>query len=237
MRDVTDATFEAEVLAAELPVLVEFTAPWCRPCEAIEPFLVELGREHEGRLRLARLDIDENLGHPVPLRGALAADGDPLRLRRAGGDDPRGAAAPPVRRGGRAPPPGLTVAYAWPVDDVAAVEELLVAIRARDRARIAGCFAPGAELRALTPHELRTETGPDAIAERYGYWLDPLEGFAVLSSDVEQVADRVRLRYRFAGHDPVHGPQENEHTAYVAVVDGRVAGLNLSCTGFRPSEP
>ena len=64
MVDVTDATFEAEVLASDLPVLVEFTAPWCRPCKAIEPLLVEIGREHEGRLRLARLDIDVNLGVP-----------------------------------------------------------------------------------------------------------------------------------------------------------------------------
>lgn len=65
MLDVTDATFEAEVLASTVPVLVEFTAPWCRPCRAIEPFLVELGREHEGRLRLARLDIDANLAVPA----------------------------------------------------------------------------------------------------------------------------------------------------------------------------
>ena len=64
MLDVTDATFAAEVLASDVPVVVEFTAPWCRPCKAIEPFLDDLGREHEGRLRLARLDIDENLGVP-----------------------------------------------------------------------------------------------------------------------------------------------------------------------------
>jgi thioredoxin 1 len=64
MVDATDATFQAEVLDSELPVLVEFTAPWCRPCEAIEPFLVDLSREHEGRLRLVRLDIDANLRVP-----------------------------------------------------------------------------------------------------------------------------------------------------------------------------
>jgi thioredoxin 1 len=65
MADVTDASFEEEVVASELPVLVEFTAPWCRPCRVIEPFLLDLGREHEGRLRLVRLDIDANLRVPA----------------------------------------------------------------------------------------------------------------------------------------------------------------------------
>ena len=64
MIDATDANFEAEVLGSDLPVLVEFTAPWCRPCHAIEPFLSDLGQEHEGRLRVVRLDIDVNLRVP-----------------------------------------------------------------------------------------------------------------------------------------------------------------------------
>ena len=65
MLDVTDATFAAEVLDSDLPVLVEFTAPWCRPCKAIEPLLEEIGRVHDGSLRLARLDIDVNVGVPA----------------------------------------------------------------------------------------------------------------------------------------------------------------------------
>ena len=65
MIDTTDTTFEADVLAADVPVLVDFTAPWCRPCRAIEPFLVDLEREHDGRLRLARMDIDANVGVPA----------------------------------------------------------------------------------------------------------------------------------------------------------------------------
>ena len=61
---VSDATFEDEVLRAELPVLLEFTAPWCRPCRTIEPILEELAAEHEGRLRLVTIDVDDNLGVP-----------------------------------------------------------------------------------------------------------------------------------------------------------------------------
>ena len=123
------------------------------------------------------------------------------------------------------------------MDDTAVVGELLEAIRARDTGRIAACFTTDARLRALTPHELRELDGPDAIADRYRRWLEPLESFALVSGDVEPIADRVRLRYRFRGRDPVKGWQENEHTAYAAVVEGRVAALNLSCAGFRPSEP
>jgi thioredoxin 1 len=61
---VTDATFDDEVLRSEIPVLLEFTAPWCRPCRTIEPILEELSVEHEGRLRLVALDVDDNLAVP-----------------------------------------------------------------------------------------------------------------------------------------------------------------------------
>ena len=54
MRTVTDATFAAEVLSARGPVLVDFWAPWCAPCERIEPILEELP------LEVVRVDVDEN---------------------------------------------------------------------------------------------------------------------------------------------------------------------------------
>ena len=60
----TDAGFERDVLRSETPVLVEFTAPWCRPCKAIEPFLADLEREHDGRLRVVQLDIETELATP-----------------------------------------------------------------------------------------------------------------------------------------------------------------------------
>jgi thioredoxin 1 len=64
MEEVTDATFADEVLGSEIPVIVEFGAPWCRPCKAIEPALTEIADGAAGRVRLVKLDIDTSLGTP-----------------------------------------------------------------------------------------------------------------------------------------------------------------------------
>jgi thioredoxin 1 len=60
VRDVTDATFEAEVLQAERPVVVDFWAPWCGPCHAITPVLQSLEDEAGERIVFTKLNVDEN---------------------------------------------------------------------------------------------------------------------------------------------------------------------------------
>jgi len=60
VEEVTDATFEQEVLGANGPVVVDFWAPWCGPCRVVDPILEDLEREHAGRIRFVKLNIDEN---------------------------------------------------------------------------------------------------------------------------------------------------------------------------------
>lgn len=60
MRKVDAATWEDEVLGSGRPVLVDFWAPWCRPCKAIRPVLEQLEAEAGGRVDFAALDIDEH---------------------------------------------------------------------------------------------------------------------------------------------------------------------------------
>lgn len=61
MDEVSDATFADDVLASPIPVVVDFWAPWCKPCEAIEPHLRALALEWEGRARFVRVNVDDNL--------------------------------------------------------------------------------------------------------------------------------------------------------------------------------
>jgi thioredoxin 1 len=60
IKTVTQATFEAEVVKNDKPILVDLWAPWCGPCIAMEPTLKELSTEFEGKVDIAKLNVDEN---------------------------------------------------------------------------------------------------------------------------------------------------------------------------------
>ncbi len=58
--DVTDENFESEVLGADVPVLVDYWAPWCGPCRMAAPVLEKIADEYEGRLKVCKMNVDEN---------------------------------------------------------------------------------------------------------------------------------------------------------------------------------
>ncbi len=60
MIEVNQETFENEVLKSEIPVLVDFWAPWCGPCKAISPAVEDIAREYEGKLKVCKLNIDSS---------------------------------------------------------------------------------------------------------------------------------------------------------------------------------
>lgn len=69
IHHVKDDTFEAEVLKSETPVLVDYWAEWCGPCKSIAPILDDIAKEYDGRLKIAKINVDQN--QVVPAKFAV----------------------------------------------------------------------------------------------------------------------------------------------------------------------
>lgn len=81
--EISDAEFEEKVLNSDVPVLVDFWAPWCGPCKMIAPALEELAAEHEGELVVAKINVDNDNAHA----SRLGVRGIPTMILFAGGQE------------------------------------------------------------------------------------------------------------------------------------------------------
>lgn len=61
MKEINDSLFEEEVIESDMPVVVDFWAPWCGPCKAVGPVMEELSKQYSGKIKFVKVNVDENL--------------------------------------------------------------------------------------------------------------------------------------------------------------------------------
>lgn len=87
IEHITDDSFEPQVLQSELPVLVDYWAEWCGPCKQIAPMLDEVAKEYDGRLKVAKINVDEN--RQVPARFGIRGIPTLMLFRNGNVEDTR----------------------------------------------------------------------------------------------------------------------------------------------------
>ncbi len=65
LLQVTDSNFEDEIIKSDIPAMVDFWAPWCGPCRMVGPLVEELARQYEGKVKVAKMNVDENVNTPT----------------------------------------------------------------------------------------------------------------------------------------------------------------------------
>lgn len=111
----------------------------------------------------------------------------------------------------------------------------LDALARRDFVALAETFNEDGRLRGLVPSAVREERGRVAIAGRFEFWNGSREDFELLDSEIAEMQDVVRLRWRARGIDPDDGPSLYEQTAYARIEGEGFAWMNLVCSGDRPT--
>lgn len=120
------------------------------------------------------------------------------------------------------------------LDSTIAAGRLVEALRTRDWDGLATVLARDVLLRAVVPTTVREAEGAAAAVERLRIWFGDLDSYELVDAELEPLVDRTRLRWRLVGDHPEDGPVVVEQVGYATVVDGRIARLDLACSGFQP---